>query len=593
MNQTRMLWVKVVSGILILFGATFFTYKEALNGGLAWDAGSYLLDNPFIMSFCWENIKWMFTTFYLSNWHPLTWLSYTMDYVVYRDIWGVALTNIILHCANSALVFIFSLVIINIHYNRKNIAFNQSPNNELLAAFIAALLFGLHPQHVESVAWLAERKDVLCQLFVLTTFICYMAYVRSGENRKRNGYYLLTLVCFLMALLSKPIAVTVPILLLIGDFYPLQRVLIEEFGWSQIRKILIEKIPFFALSLMLALLTLAAQTAAIAPLDKFSLQVRLLNASKSAIVYISKLLFPINLLPLYDEFPNPANFSSLIPVITILLITVVFLYLWFKKQKFWLAAWMFYLVALLPVAGIVQVGVQSTADRYAYLPTVPFYILIGCGFSSLFYWLKAIYLRVAVLLGMATIAIILSAMTGNQIPIWKSDLFLWKYITKVLPEHGPAHTNLGIVYFNQGNYEKAIEHYEKAGSLGKIFLEALPHWALSYLQLGRLDQALQIYKMILERKEEIKKEFKVPISCIHYNVGLIYARKNQIDKAKEFFVQVELDSPEEFFIARRLLAIIESNRLEQNNGGIKAFTPYNYCYKYHVYTARRAAATSH
>ena len=582
-RQKKILWLKIITAILVLFSITFLAYKEALQGGMAWDAGSYLMDNPYITAFSWENIKWMFSTFYLSNWHPLTWLSYAMDYVIYGTFWGVALTNIILHCANTVLIFIFTLTLINANNDWDNPVLNQEKDNKnLLAAFVAALLFGLHPQHVESVAWLAERKDVLCQFFVLLTFIFYIGYAGADGKRQRN-YYSAALVCFALALLSKPMAVTVPVLLIIGDFYPLKRISIEELRWSQLKKILIEKIPFLALSLMLMLVTLIAQTAAIAPLEKFDLQIRVLNAFKSTIVYVSKLLFPVNLLPLYDEFPDPADPASLVPIAAFLVITVLFSLLWFRQQKYWLAVWLFYLISLLPVVGIVQVGLQSSADRYAYLPTVPLYILMGCGFATFFFWMKNIYLRVTAVVGLVVITILLFTITGNQITIWKSDFFLWKYITKILPDHGPAHTSLGAVYFNQGNYEKAVEHYEKAGVLGKTFVVALPAWALSYLRLGKLDQALQIYKIILERKQDVK----IPISCIHYNIGLIYARQALVDQAKEFLLQVNLDSPEEFFIAHQLLSMIENNELAVIKKGVKIFSAYRYCEQYQIYTAAR------
>lgn len=589
-REAKIFLIKNVVAMFILFGVTFIAYQDAMNGGMAWDAGSYLINNPYITSLSWENIKWMFSSFYLSNWHPLTWLSYAMDYVIYGEFWGVVLTNIIFHCANTVLVFLLTLALLNAHYCRKTIIFNNSGNHkDLLAAFVAALLFGLHPQHVESVAWMAERKDVLCQFFVLITFILYISYVRIEENRQRIVFYWAALVCFLMALLSKPMAVTLPFLLIVADIYPLQRIsIIRGESWvalvRSVVKLAIEKWPFFVLSLGLMVLTLVAQTAAIAPLKNFDFQIRLLNVFKSITIYISKLLFPINLLPLYDEFPNPADPASLIPIVTFIIITALFIYLWFKRQKFWLAAWAFYLVALLPVVGIVQVGLQSSADRYAYLPTVPFYVLMGCGFATLFYWLTSIRLQVLSVLGIVVIAVSLFIMTGNQIIIWRGDFFLWKYMINVLPNHGPAHTNMASVYFNKGNYEKAIEQYEKAGALGKIFVEAFPHWALSYLKMGKLDQALQVYKTILDNRTEISP----PLSCIHYNIGLIYARKASLDQARKFLLQVDLDSPEEAFIAHRFLAIIDGNQLEKDKEDIQFFTPYRYCEKYHLYTAAAA-----
>jgi len=264
-QQIKIFWFKITIVILVLFGITLIAYKDALKGGLVWDAGGYLIDNPYIMALSWDNIKWMFSTFYMYNWHPLTWLSYALDYWLYGAIWGVALTNIILHCVNTILVFIFALFLICAH-RQQGTLFKDINNQDFVSALVAALLFGIHPQHVESVAWLAERKDVLCLFFVLLTFIFYMVYARLEVSRKRIIYYWVTLACFVMALLSKPMAVTIPFLLILGDFYPLKRVSLKDIGnisrinWSLIKKLFLDKLPFVFLSLVLMAITLFAQT---------------------------------------------------------------------------------------------------------------------------------------------------------------------------------------------------------------------------------------------------------------------------------------------------------------------------------------------
>jgi len=580
-REIRVLWMKIVAMIVVLGSTTFIAYSDALKGGLVWDANSYLIDNPYITKFNLENIKWMFTTFFLSNWHPLTWLSYALDYWLYEAIWGVALTNIILHGANTILLFFFTLTLINIS-GQPGTLFKNIKDQDLVAAFFVAILFCIHPQHVESVAWLAERKDVLCLFFVLLTFILYIIYTRIETGFKRAIYYCLALVFFIMALLSKPMAVTVPFLLVLGDFYPLKRMLEENsdtliVNWHSIRKSIFEKLPFFLGSLAVMVITMSAQTAAINPLDKFGLQLRFLNAVKSYFFYISKMFFPINLLPLYNDFPKEDDLMNFIYVGGFFMVNILFLYLWLKNYKYWLISWLFYVIALAPVIGIVKVGSQSLADRYVYLPTIPFYILIGIGFSILLFKIKHLFLKAVFLFSIIGLCCILLIKTQSQIVVWQNELYLWNYIVKILPNHGPANTGLGNYYFNNGYYEKAIEHYRTASNSGELIAYSIPAWAISYLKLNKLNEALLIYKFILENKTDVG----IPMSCIYYNIGLIYARQNLIDYAKQSLLLVLSDSPEEFINAHRLLSKMEygsSNQLQEKNN---MFSAYQYCEKFY------------
>lgn len=584
-RETRLFWLMMMAASLALFSITFYTYRDALKGGLVWDAGSYLIDNPFITALTWENIKWMFTSIFVSNWHPLTWLSYTFDYLIFGAYWGIALTNIIFHCFNTILLFILTVFLVNCHF-QKRFLLNGTDLNVIFSAFVAALWFGIHPQHVESVAWLAERKDVLCLFFTLLTFIFYIKYVWDQGGRKWI-YYMAALCSFICAILSKPMAVTTPVLLMILDLYPLQRNLIEFRGGLKVRWFsLLEKLPFFIGSFLLVLLTIFAQTTAIASLEKLGYTVRILNAFKSFIVYISKMIFPINLMPLYTDFPNPDDPFSLIPVAAFFLIIIVLIYLWRKGQKYWLAAWLFYIVALLPVLGLLQVGIQSSADRYAYLPTIPFYILIGCGMANLFFQKHHLYFKFFSIVLFASLSAILFILTQNQTQIWLNEFRLWSHIIKVMPDHGPANSSLGDYYYNKGQYEKAVYYYEKAGSIGKLVNYSFPGMGIAFLKLGQLDQALQVYTTILTKKYNTG----IPDSCIYYNIGLIYARKGLLQEARQAFLRVGTDSDPEFPIASKLISQIESMLsapISVEDKDNKAFFNVPFCEKTRVYTAVR------
>ncbi len=533
---------------LFLFAITFFVYREALEGGLVWDATSYLVNNSYITAFRWENIKWMFSTFYLSNWHPLTWLSYTLDYVIYGKIWGVALTNVILHCTNTILVFIFTLVLIKSAYK----------NQDFLAAFTAALFFGIHPQHVESVAWLAERKDVLCLLFILLTFISYISYARESINKKRAIYYSMSLLFFVLALLSKPMAVTLPALLIIIDFYPLGRLKIKP--WSQIKGVLLDKIPFVSLSLFVVVITILAQDKAINSLDNFSIKARFFNVFDSYILYISKFIFPVRLLPVYYDFSDINSTFSLVPFVGFFLISILSTYYFFQGKKYFLASWLFYVVALLPVIGIVKIGMQSSADRYAYLPTLPFYILVGYSISFLFFYTRSLLIKGITILSIVTLGTLLISATSKQVLVWNNELALWSYIIKVDPDHGIAHSALGDIYFHNNKYKEAIKHYEYANSLRKLIPYSVPRLALCYLKEDQLKKALHVYRNIIEYKADVGS---IPIGCFYYNAGLLYIKQGLVEAGKDYLAMVDnKNSPEEFDQARKLLA-----RLDDHNQG--------------------------
>lgn len=583
-NQKKAILLKAGIITLLLSSVTFFSYRDALKGGLVWDAVNYIVGNPYITSLSWANIQWIFTSFFMSNWHPLTWLSYLMDYLIYGAFWGIALTNVLLHCFNTALFFFLSLALIGLHHGRKSLWRDAEPR-DWVAAATAALLFGIHPQHVESVAWLAERKDVLCQFFILATFLFYIGYSRrQATNQRRAAYYGAALMCFILALLSKPMAVTVPVLLLIIDLYPLQKIPLSDTGggslsnrWVLLKKPLVEKLPFFALSLASAIITLQAQEKAIGLMEDFGLKLRFLNAANSLFVYVSKLVFPVNLLPLYDDFPNPDHLSGWIPVAAFFLTTALFIYLWRKQQQYWLAIWLFYIVALLPVIGLVQVGLQSSADRYAYLPTTPFYLLAGCAFSSILFQCNRLLTKLITVSGLLLVSLILLDLTNKQISIWRGEAHLWSYLAKRAP-NGLVHTGLGDLYFSQGNYEKAVQHYQIAADLGKLIAPSLSKGAIALVRMEKWDDALRVYNSIVDKKIDIR----IPWSCIYYNIGLIYARKGSVNDTESWLLMVGSDSPDELSRARQLLAIIQTLSPDQLRD---AASSYRFCEKKYAETA--------
>jgi tetratricopeptide (TPR) repeat protein len=518
---------------LVLAGATFFVYRGVLNNELVWDSHNYVLNNPFILELSRGNLKWMLTTQFNSNWHPVTWFSYAIDTAVYGGISpsGLHLTNLMLHGLNTLLFYTLALRLFALYNGEHTTGLR---NWRVGAAFIAALLFAVHPQHVESVAWVAERKDTLFLAFTLLTFIFYLEFASRASNQKT--FYVFSLIWFTLAVGSKSMPVTVPALLLILDVFPLRR--LPEFSPRKVIHLVLEKVPFALISVAVSWLTLAAQRPDQAPLAALSLGTRVLVAFDSALRYIQKFLAPLHLSPLY---PHPGELEvstqTLIPIGFIVAATLIFAILWARGQRFWLAGWVFYLLSLVPVAGLIQVGIQAMADRYAYLPTLPFYLWIGGGFSTLFFLGKKdrTAKRVLAPLGLLGICAMLMTLTVRQVGVWQTPLSLFGYVVRSYPDNGVARQNLAVEYFNLQAYDRAIEHFARAAELGEVHAKTTPAFALSYLRIGRYPEALNIYRQLLDSEVDSG----VSSDCIWYNAGWTFARLG--DQRQSMFALAHVD----------------------------------------------------
>jgi hypothetical protein len=351
---------------------TLLVYLPALqNDFVNWDDHLYIYENPHIRSIDSEFFKWIFTTFHASNWHPLTWLSHAIDYAIWGlNPMGHHLTSIILHGLNTFLVVILIIRLINYDRDKAPITVENkkfSNNNPIIAGAITGLLFGLHPLHVESVAWVSERKDVLCAFFFLLSILSYLKYT-SPLQKQKTVHYALCLLFFIFALMSKPMAVTLPVVLLILDVYPLGRLHLKSAftnpplppftkgGLGGI-KVLIEKLPFLILSLASSVVTIIAQQNAIVTFEARPLGERLLVAIRAPVFYLFKMLWPTDLSPLYP-YPSKISFLTIEYMgsfILVVCITAFCIWLW-KRQKIFAIVWAYYIVTLLPVLGIIQVG---------------------------------------------------------------------------------------------------------------------------------------------------------------------------------------------------------------------------------------------
>src|SRR4030043_367011 len=521
-------------------------YLPALkNGFVNWDDDLYVYENPYIQSIDFGFFKWMFTTFHASNWHPLTWLSHAIDYA----IWGLNpvghhLTSILFHGLNTFLVVILTIRLVNYAKYKspsptlpdgrqagpfipgiapqsetgKGLKHTPTPLSggeytPIIAGAITGILFGLHPIHVESVAWVAERKDVLYAFFFLLSLLSYLKYIPSQKQEStghsspitRHQWYSLCLLFFIPSLMSKPMAVTLPVVLLILDIYPLGRLDLKS-AFASHHKVLIEKIPFLCLSLASSVITILAQKSgeAMASLEIHPLIERFLVGIRALCFYLIKMFRPIDLAPLYP-YPAKVSFFTIEytgSVILVLSITVFCIYSW-KKQKIWPAAWAYYVVTLLPVLGIVMVGEQAAADRYTYLPSLGPFLLIGVGSAQLIEKSihrkhNTIFRKLSAIILMTTILLLLSNFTIKQTRIWRDSMTLWNSELRIFPDSAyKAFCNRGKAFADSGNYQKAMEDYEKAIKLNPFRPWAYVNRGIINKKLGNYQKAIEDYNMAI------------------------------------------------------------------------------------------------
>jgi tetratricopeptide (TPR) repeat protein len=461
----------------------FFFYLPAANGLFVnWDDGLYIAENPAMLSAKLRTLKWYLTAVVAANWHPLTMLSYAMDI----NLWGAPaargfhLTNVFLHALNTGLVFLVSLKLFGLA-----LVARENDKKAFWGSAITALLFALHPLHVESVAWISERKDVLYSFFFLIGVGLYLRYVHGERPRL---WYALSLFAFILSLLSKPMAVTMPALLLILDYYPLKRLSLRS---------LLEKAPFFALSLASSITTVWAQKTggALMGLEAFPLGTRVLVAFRAYAFYVYKTFLPTNLAPLYP-YPKDIGAGSLEAlgsIVFFMAASAAAIYL-VKKSRLYLALWLYFVTALLPVIGIIQVGAQPAADRYMYLPGLALFM----GASALFVKLSGGKVVQQAALASIAVIIIFGHLTVKQIGRWHDPLSLWSYAISVYPDVPVAHNNLGDFFYHSGKYKEALPAFDKAIEIDPAYAKAHYNRGDARFKLGDLNGALADYSKAIE-----------------------------------------------------------------------------------------------
>ena len=473
------------------------------NELLIWDDSGYVTDNVQIRSFSFATVSWAFTTFYCNYWAPLTWVSYMIDYAIWGlNPAGYHLTNNILHAVNAGLVMLVVKELLQRYRATAHHSTLLNDRNILYGSVIAALFFGVHPLRVESVAWAAERKDVLSFFFAMPAVLAYVAYTREEAGRfatSRN--YWVAMLFYSLSLCSKAMFVTLPFVLLLFDWFPLQR-----FQKVSFRQLIIEKLPMLVLAVGVSVLTSLSQTAEMISLDNSSMLSRILNAFKSFMMYFWLTLMPFDISPFYLHQGNitEIGIEYVIAVIFFVAVTGISLFV-MKRYPVVLTAWLFYLITLVPVIGISAVGPTAMAARFSYLPGLSLAIL----FALAVLWCRERTKggKVAQALLFAVVGFVMVTfclVTVKHIGFWKDDVALWTRAIDLKPNFsGRMYFQRGAGYAMKGDHKKALLDYSRAAEIAvakgyramhTIYVER----ARSYREIGDFTSAIDDYTRCLE-----------------------------------------------------------------------------------------------
>jgi protein O-mannosyl-transferase len=568
--------------LLLVLGTLAVYYPAMHHGFTLYDDTDYVTQNPTVENgLTWAGLKWAFTTIHASNWHPLTWLSHMADCQFFGLDAGMHhFVNVLFHTANAVLLFLLLL---------------RLTGSLWPSAFVAAL-FAWHPMHVESVAWVSERKDVLSTFFGLLSLLFYVRYtkVKSGKRKaesrnqeaKRNRFfpfsilhppsspaYYLSLGCFALALMAKAMVVTLPFILLLLDYWPLART--SKSGarnWG----LVLEKIPFFAFTVASCVITYWAQHTggAVASLQMVSLHYRLFNIPLAYTGYLLKLFCPSHLAIIYPMLEMTSSLPAAAATVVLILITAA---VWFARKcaPYGLMGWLWFVGTLVPVIGLVQVGGAAMADRYSYFPSIGIFLAVTLGVldaAERFRVPKAVLATFAVLILGACLAL-----THRQVGYWRDDVALFSHAVAVTKDNDSAYLNLGYACEKIGRKDLAMNDYREAMKIDPERIEAHNNLANLLDDTGHTNEALAEYQEALNLNPKYV--------AAHNNLGTMYLEMGRYEDAmKQYQEAAQLDSNDwhaPYLMGKALLkqgrdeeaipCFKQAVNIDQNNPQILAF----------------------
>jgi len=519
---------------LLLALITLLVYLPAVRDGFVnYDDRDYITENSVVQKgLTWTGIKWAFTTVFTnghaSYWHPLTWLSHMVDCELFALNPGAHhLVNVLFHTANVVLLFLLLLRL----------------TGELWPAAFIAALFAWHPLHVESVAWIAERKDVLSTFFALLTLLAYTRYALKKSRVERRASradtfvpaldsrlwtfnYTLALFFFALGLMAKPMLVTLPFVMLLLDYWPLQRMTSDPWPVSKVLRLALEKWPFFLLAAGSCVVTFVAHIEAVITLQEYPLNLRLANALISYEQYLAKMIWPW---PLAVFYPLPNHLSWIRPMVptAAAVLGILSWLIWRTRRQcpYLLVGWLWFLVTLVPVIGLVQVGGAAMADRFTYFPLIGIFIAITfgiCGLADRFQFPQKVIATAAVLI--LAICLIL---TENQLRYWHDSETLFAHALAVTKNNHVAHTNLGVTLEQKGELNEALAEYRAAEQLAPELYEIHNNLGNLLNNLGHPNEALVEYRWAVLLKPSLP--------YLHNSAGMVLAELGRFDEAMTQF----------------------------------------------------------
>ena len=559
---------------------TFLVFLPALwNGFVEWDDQINLYENPEYRGLTWPQIRWMFTTVLMGHWIPLTWLTFGLDFVIWgmRPL-GYHLTSLVIFALNAPAFYFMALRVL-----RLTTGFTDGTLR--LSAAVATLFFAIHPLRAESVGWATERRDVLSGLFFLLTILVYLkAHDTSGTKRR----WLLagSIGLYLLALVSKASVMVLPFALIVLDVYPLRRLSMRVRDWmaSAARAVWLEKIPFLVLGAAGAVVTYYAQNANmfITPLERYPISARPAMVFYSLWFYLEKTVVPRGLTPLY-ELPAKVRLIDrefLLPAIGVTVITIALVALR-RRWPAGLAVWIYYAIALGPVIGIVHSGHQLTNDRYSYLPTIGFALLLGAAAGAIARAGATGLSRPSLVRAVGALGLVgfcgLGYLSFHQVQIWRDTESLWRYALEADPDCAICHGNLGVwLATTQRNFAAAMAEYEKVHELRPDNVKVHQHIGYIYAVRGDFPRAIEEFKIYLMRygndvdalnnlsaallsERRAREAFPLLERAIklkprhvlsHVNLGYAYADTGDLPRAKQAFqeaIAVKFDTPQAWF----------------------------------------------
>ncbi len=496
-----------------------------------YDDPAFVYLNPYIQSgLSFDALRWAFTSGYEANWIPLTWISHILDVQFFGlNPAGHHAVNLLLHTASSCLLFVFL----------------KRATGALWQSFAVACLFALHPLHVESVAWIAERKDVLSTFFMMLTLNAYVWY------RQQPGVarYCATLACFALGLLSKSMLVTLPLVLLLLDWWPCSQFLTASdaviYRRTNSIRLFVEKIPFLVLAAGTSAMTYWAHHASGEVTQGYTLFSRMGKSCIAYMLYLYKMIWPADLSVLYpfSKYP-PSSEKVLLSLCALLLITGIAFWQRFRFP-FLVTGWLWYLITMLPVIGLIQIGQHTIADRYTYIPLIGIFVMVAWGIPLLLERWRIQPLMVGVisaimLVGMITVTIV-------QLRYWKNSFTLFSHAVAVTNDNWVAQNNLALVYMKDEKYDEAIIHLSES-------IKAKPSYALAYMNLGVAYRGKRDFQKSLDAFNWALV-FQPGNATVHFNLALLYLDFDKIELAqKEYLIIKGLDAS----LAEKLLELVST-----------------------------------